>query len=143
MDVIKNLKHHDMALTLVFVVYLVFNIQSPPQVCGIFDNIIGNIAIALTALYLFSISNPIVGVLGLLVAFQFISRCQFSNSPLKQVSNLVSGKGFTSPWKRQPITLEEEMVSKMAPLVVNDVGPQLNYKPVMGDQHGALFVADA
>ena len=46
-----------------------------------------------------------------------------------------------SPWKKQPITLEEEMVSKMAPLVVNNDGPQSNYKPMMDDQHGASIVS--
>jgi hypothetical protein len=143
MDVIKSMKHHDMTLAVLFVLYLVFNIQAPTQVCGMFDNMIGNIIIAFIALYIFSVSNPIVGILGFLVAFQFISRCQFSKSPLKNVSNIVNGKGFVSPWKQQPITLEEEMVRKMAPLVVNNDGPQSDYKPVMNDQHGAVFVNDA
>lgn len=143
MDSLKKMKHHDMILAVLFVIYLVFNMQAPPIVCGMFDSIIGNIIISLVALYIFSVSNPIVGVLGLLVAFQFISRCQFTDSPLKKVSKMVNGKGFVSPWKQQPITLEEEMVHKMAPLVVNKEGPQLNYKPVMNDQHGAVFVNDA
>lgn len=143
MDFFKMMKKHDMALAVFFVLYLVFNIQTPPQICGIFDNIVGNIFIALFALYVFSVSNPMVGVLGLLVAFQFISRCQFSNSPLKKVSDIANGKGFVSPWKQLPISLEEEMVRKMAPLVVNNEGPKLDYKPVMDDQHGATFVNDA
>lgn len=143
MDVFKKMKHHDMALAVLFVIYLVFNIQVPTSVCGTFDNIVGNLFIALIALYVFSVSNPIVGVLGLLVAFQFISRCQFSSSPLKKIADVANGNQFTSPWKQQPITLEEEMVRKMAPLVVNHAGPQLNYKPIMDDQHGATFVNDA
>lgn len=144
MDLIKKIKHHDMALAILFVIYLVFNIQTPSSICGLFDNIVGNIVIASIALYLFSVSNTIVGVLGLLVAFQFISRCNFSNSPLKNVSNtLNNANNFISPWKKQPITLEEEMVKKMAPLVVNNDGPQLNYKPIMDDQHGASLVSNA
>ena len=43
MDVIKSMKHHDMTLAVLFVLYLVFNIQAPTQVCGMFDNMIGNI----------------------------------------------------------------------------------------------------
>lgn len=143
MDMFKKMKKHDMVLAIFFVLYLVFNIQTPPQVCNMLDNVVGNIFIAIISLYVFSVSNPIVGVLGLLVAFQFISRCQFSSSPLKNVADVSNGNKFVSPWKQQPITLEEEMVRKMAPLVVNNEGPHLDFKPVMSDQHGATFVNDA
>lgn len=143
MDVFKKMKHHDIALSVLFVIYLIFNIQMPSGICGLFDNTVGNIVIALLALYLFSVSNPIVGVLGLLVAFQFISRCNFSSGPLKKVADTLSSSSkFVSPWKQQPITLEEEMVHKMAPLVVNNNGPQLNYKPIMDEQHGASYVSE-
>lgn len=142
MDFLKKMKHHDMVLAILFVIYLVFNIQAPQNICNMFNNTLGNIAIAAIALYVFSITNPIIGVLGLLVAFQFVSRCQFSSGPLKKLSDSLSNSSkFMSPWKKQPITLEEEMVSKMAPLVVNNDGPQSNYKPMMDDQHGASIVS--
>lgn len=144
MDVLKKMKQQDMALAVLFIIYLIFNIQAPPQICSTLDSTVGNIVIALVALYLFSVSNPVVGVLALLVAVQFISRCQFTNSPMKKLAKMVDGKSkFSSPWKESPITLEEEMVKKMAPLVVNTEGPQFDYRPVMDDQHGASFVHSA
>ena len=36
-----------------------------------------------------------------------------------------------------PITLEEEIVSKMAPLVENNESSELDYKPVLDSLHDA------
>ena len=72
--------------------------------------------------------------------------CNFGGtSLLGQASCITFGSLGAKPTesKRNGLYTGSREMSKMAPLVVNDVGPQLNYKPVMGDQHGALFVADA
>jgi len=144
MDFPKNINPYDAIITILFVIYIIFNIQMPTSICSTLDNVPGNIAISLIALFILYKSHPVVGILALLAAFQFISRCRFSNSPLHNVSKMIQGsKKYVSPWKDIPITLEEEMVKEMAPLVVNNEGPNLNYTPISSDQHGASFIGDA
>jgi hypothetical protein len=135
----KKLSTHDVFLIVVFVIYLIFNIQAPSVVCASMDNVVGFIVIAAIAIYILLKSNPIVGVLALLVAYQFIKRCNFKNSPLKNLP-FKSNNGFNSPFKNAPITLEEEMVNKMAPLVINNDGPNTNVKPIVAEQHGAKYL---
>jgi hypothetical protein len=134
----KKLSKKDITIAIIFIIYLIFDIKTPEIICKFLDNMFGNIVIGIIALYIFYISNPIVGILGLLVAFQFITRCNFNNNPITNLTNATSNT-FTSPFKYAPITLEEEMVSKMAPLVVEDTSNN-KVLPIMSNQNNAVSV---
>jgi hypothetical protein len=70
-----NKKHMpELLLSVLFVVYLVMDFKMPESVATIIDTPIGKIAVGLVALLLFGYSNPVLGVLALLVAYQMIRR---------------------------------------------------------------------
>ena len=142
MDYLKKMDRHEIILIAIFVAYLLFDVQAPKSVCSGMDNLIGNIFIGIVAIYIVFTSNLIVGILAILVAYQFISRCQFKNSPLEQVSEFnKKGSKFVSPWKQMPVTLEEEMVSQLAPTIIENNGDEpSNYKPVSSDLHGSSYI---
>lgn len=129
----KKLLKKDMIIMIIFVSYLIFDIKTPESICKNLDNMFGNIFVGMVALYIFYISNPIVGILALLVGYQFITRCNYNsdNNVITQTNN-----SFVSPFKYSPITLEEEMVSKMAPLVISNTSSN-KVMPILSNQNNA------
>ena len=61
-----------LVLSVLFVIYLVMGYKMPDGVAGAVDSTAGKIVVGLVALMLFAYSNPILGVLALLVAYQMI-----------------------------------------------------------------------
>ena len=59
-------------LVVLFVIYLVMGLQMPEPVSNVIDSPVGKIVVALMALMLFGYSNPILGVLGIMVAYHLI-----------------------------------------------------------------------
>ena len=59
-------------LSVLFIIYLVMGYRMPETVAILIDSTIGKIAVVLAALLLFGYSNPVLGVLALLVAYQMI-----------------------------------------------------------------------
>ena len=76
MDYFKDIftKKHmpELVLSVLFVLYLVMGLKVPDGVATIIDSTIGKIVVILIALMLFAYSNPVLGVLALLVAYQLI-----------------------------------------------------------------------
>ena len=67
----------EIVLTILFVIYLIMGYKMPDSVAGVFDTIYGKVIISVIALVLFSFANPILGVLGFLVAFELISNVSY------------------------------------------------------------------
>ena len=61
-----------LVLVVLFIIYLVMGLKMPDQIANIIDSSAGKIVVALIALLLFGYSNPILGILGILVAYQLI-----------------------------------------------------------------------
>ena len=61
-----------LVLSVLFVLYLVMGYQVPEGVATMIDSTIGKIVVVVVALMLFAYSNPVLGVLALLVAYQLI-----------------------------------------------------------------------
>jgi hypothetical protein len=109
------------------------------------DNIYGNIVVIIAAFYLFAHSNPIVGVVGLFAAYELIRRSSHSTGTLaieRYLPTEIKKSGHFSAFNQFPITLEEEVVKKMAPLVESAGPSNLNYKPASDDTHNAMDVHD-
>jgi len=100
-------------LVLLFIVYLVMGLKMPDAVANIIDSPAGKIIVALIALLLFGYSNPILGVLGILVAYQLIkaSSEKTGMAALEQFYPTEEKKWspFT-PMHQFPYTLEQEVV---------------------------------
>ena len=118
---------HQLLLLVVLILYIVLNIQTPPTLAHLIDNIYGNIAVILCAFYLlakrYSHSTGTTAIQ------------KFLPSEMKKGVHL-------SAFNQFPVTLEEEVVKDMAPLISSGGPNSLHYKPVMDDTHNAMNVHD-
>ena len=71
---IKGIKQHEQILIVVLVIYVLLEIKTPKPLAGVVDNIYGQMVVVAIALTFFLQNKPVVGVLGLLVAYLFIKR---------------------------------------------------------------------
>ena len=145
----------EIILLIVFVIYLIFNIQTPDILTGYINSPLGIVLILILALSLFFYINPVLGVLGLFVAFELIRRSnvitpigkvntiqytpkQFEKDEemIKMNSNSVSN---VNPIINSNKTLEEEIVSQMAPLGVSEPAGYFStsFRPVSENVHNA------
>lgn len=143
----KKVNTGEMLLSILFIVYLIMGFNTPSEVASIIDTLPGKIVILLVILYLFMYHNPIVGILAILVAFDLFRRSSHAaktddNKKTKKINRASyklpkSDSEFTQ-YNQFPFTLEQEMVSKMAP-AVNSGKTENNatYKPVLDNLHEA------
>lgn len=144
MDSLKDLftkkKMPELVLGSLFVLYLVMGYQMPDQLATIVDSTIGKIVVVLVALMLFAYSNPILGILALLVAYQLIksSSVKTGMAGLEEYYPTESKKWtpFT-PTNQFPYTLEQEVVKKMASQKFNTEYVKAPFKPILDDTHDA------
>ena len=144
MDSFKDLftKKHmpEVVLASLFVLYLVMGYQMPEQAATIVDSTIGKIVVVLVALMLFAYSNPILGILALLVAYQLIksSAVKTGMAGLEEYYPTESKKWtpFT-PTNQFPYTLEQEVVKKMASQKFNTEYVKAPFRPILDDTHDA------
>lgn len=144
MDSLKDLftkkNMPELVLTSLFVLYLVMGYQMPEQAATIVDSTIGKIVVVLVALMLFAYSNPILGILALLVAYQLIKSASVKTgmAGLEEYYPTESKKWtpFT-PTNQFPYTLEQEVVKKMASQKFNTEYVKAPFRPILDDTHDA------
>ena len=151
-----------LVLGIVFVLYIIFNIQTPLILAEPIDTIFGKVAVVFISAVIFMKTNPVVGVLGFVVAYQLIKTASVAtgtygirhylpseSSKLKEMQSFnytepVSAKTTVSPAEAAVIlsgTLEEECVEKMVPFVASGNPSTADYKPILDGQHGASSLA--
>ncbi|NDA89711.1 MAG: hypothetical protein EBY20_02200 [Alphaproteobacteria bacterium] len=139
-DLFKKENSGQVVLAILFIVYLISGYKTPDSVANIVDTIYGKIVVVVVALILFSYANPILGVLGFIVAFDLIRKSSMSTgtyaldhyvpTEVKKESNLNAMNQF-------PYTLEQEVVKKMAPMKVPDDATPSSFSPVLDDTYDA------
>ena len=141
-DLMKAEKKHSLVLELLFVIYIMFDIDTPFELAKLVDTQFGNIVVALLGLTMFAAAGPIAGILGLLAAYTLIKR-----SSLKTGGVLLQSENKAEEIKMDmlkkfndfPKSLEEEVIADMAPIVRSD-GSQGDFKPVLDDINDAAPV---
>ena len=131
----------EVILFVLFVVYLVFQPSTPTVLTPFIDNLFGTIVVISLALYIFLYMNPILGVLGIFVAYELIRRTSTKTISMIQYSPEQPIKDMEMRRMNPPKerTLEESMVQKMAP--IGDGGVIISdYTPVADDIRGASMV---
>jgi hypothetical protein len=144
MDYFRDLftKKHmpELLLSALFVLYLVMGYQVPNGVASMIDSTIGKIVVIVIALMLFAYSNPILGILALLVAYQLIKGASVKTgmAALEEYYPTEAKKWtpFT-PTNQFPYTLEQEMVKKMATQKFNTEYVKAPYRPTLDDTYDA------
>ena len=130
-------------LVVLFIIYLIMGFKMPGPIANIIDSSAGKIIVALVALLLFGYSNPILGVLGIMVAYQLIksSSEKTGMAALEQFYPTEEKKWspFT-PMHQFPYTLEQEVVKDMASQRFNTNYIKAPYKPMIEDTHDASLI---
>jgi hypothetical protein len=130
-------------LSILFVIYLLVGYKMPEGVAQVIDTSIGKVVVAVVSLLLFAYGNPILGVLGLLVAYQLIQSAAVKTgmAALEQYYPTEEKKWSPfSPAHQFPYTLEQEVVKNMTTQKFNTEYVKAPWRPVLDDTHDATFV---
>ena len=119
--------------------YVIFPIETPMALAKMIDTEMGKVVVYVAALSMFSHSLEF-GILSLLVAYTLVKR-----SSVMTGSNYMKGSEKAEEIKMEilekynafPKTLEEQVVENMAPLVIHDAAPNVDYKPVLSKLNDA------
>jgi hypothetical protein len=131
-----------LVLAIVLVAYLLMDMHLPRNVSTTLNTRLGKIAIVVVALILLLNTNPVVGVLALLAAYKVMTNAEKKINEVRSSMldflpvDEYKGKFFTAE-NQFPVTLEEQVVKKMAPLVHYPNLKPASYKPVMADDNNA------
>jgi hypothetical protein len=156
-------------LGIIFVFYILLNIQTPAFLAGSIDNLFGKVLVVAIAAVIFMKTNPVIGVLGFVVAYQMIKTASVTTgtyamkhylpseaSKMKEMQSFNSEQVQSQPpqepmQKKEQVlaktnndgALETEMVAQMAPLVMYGGDSTLNYSPILDAQHSAALLSEA
>lgn len=144
MDYFKDLfsKKHmpELVLASLFALYLVMGFKVPDGVASMIDSTMGKIVVIVVALMLFAYSNPILGILALLVAYQLIKGASVKTGMAGLEEYYPTEEKKWSPFTpahQFPYTLEQEVVKNMTTQKFNTEYVKAPYRPTLDDTHDA------
>ena len=133
----KN-KHH-LLLVVLLTIFIVFEVPLPEFVSELVDNPVGKVAVAAASLCMLSVS-PLVGVLSIIAAFVLIQRSSVGTGSFG-LNNFLPTESKKSQQLNAmndfPVTVEEEVISKMLPVANYEDLSTPEYKPVLDDNYDA------
>jgi len=148
-------------LGVIFCIYILFNVQTPAVLADSVDTLFGKVLVAAIAIVIFMKTNPVVGVLGFVVAYQLIKTASVTtgtygmkhylpteNSKMKEMQAFNPEQVHEESHAMAAATnvagsLEAEMVDRMAPLVMHGGESPLDYSPILGNQYSAAPLDEA
>ena len=136
-------KRSELVLFILFIIYILFNIRTPYYLASYVDTVGGYIVvIGLFILLCKSVSVWAVAALGAVAMIIFVQRSRVSTGTAAMslfLPSEIQKTNYLSNLNELPVTLEEEMVHKMAPFQghIDDDG---SVKPVLNNTHDAVRV---
>lgn len=130
----------ELILAVLFSAYLVMGYQTPESMATLIDSTVGKIVVILIALMLFAYSNPVLGVLGVLVAYQMLKGASVRTgmAGLEEYYPTEAKKWTPfSPAHQFPYTLEQEVVKNMTTQKFNTEYVKAPFRPTLDDTHDA------
>lgn len=129
----------DIVLLIVLTLYIICDVNTPKLISDKVSSTTGKFLVIALSIIVFLKANNVVGILALISGYMLIKR---SVKDIPQQYKLPSEKEKWSQFEKYndfPVTLEEEMVSKLAPLVEPSQNDQadVEYSPVLTDLHDA------
>jgi len=150
MDTFRTLmrqeKQHEMVIFVLLILYIVFTPSVPHALAEYAESTMGQVIVVILAITLFLSTNPVVGILGFLAAYEFIRRSSRTTgvygietfSPTEKRKQAAMTAMNPAPEK----TLEEELVESLVVIAPNDVNSGLSdggsFQPVLGELYGAV-----
>ena len=138
-DILKIKKRQELYLTIILAIYILINFKTPDCLTNIIDTTISKIVIIIFTIALVKNTNPILGVLSIIAAYELIKRSSKINQIFKN-DNIPSERIKMQKLKELnnfPVTLEEEIVNNIPPLVKYDLPSSNTFKPVLNNTHNA------
>jgi hypothetical protein len=136
-------KRSELILFILFIIYILFNIRTPHYIASYVDSVGGYIVVVgLFILLCKSVSVWAVAALGAVAMIIFVQRSRVSTGTAGMSLFLPSEMqktNYLSNINEMPVTLEEEMVHKMAPFQ-GHIADDQSFKPVLNDTHDASRV---
>ena len=142
-QIVKQLKvekREHLILVVVLILYIFLDIQLPRVLANAVDTIYGKIVLYVMAINIFFNVNKTVGILAFIAAYTMIKRASAQTGTFAMRKYLPSEAAKVldfSKYNDFPVTLEEEEVARMAPLVRNETSTGSNFKPVLDSLHDA------
>ena len=142
-DSLNKLMNGQTLLFILFVIYIIFNVQTPDPLANIIDSTLGYVIII--ALFAFMAVNlhPLVTLVGIFAIYLLFKRSSIATGSLAMSKFLPTESlksQHLSAFNQFPVTLEEEVVQKMAPLQAGpSMGPK-SFSPILNDLHDASNV---
>jgi hypothetical protein len=142
----RSLSKYEAILLVLFIIYLIFDIQPPDAFAAVVDTPIGMVLVLLLTLMNFMRSNVILGVVGLFVAYEVVRRSARVNNrvPMEIYTPSQMNKDIELVQMNPPVdmSLEEEMVDKMAPVGKSSMitFTMSEYKPIATETHNASTI---
>jgi hypothetical protein len=138
-------KQHEMVIFVLLILYIVFTPSVPPALAEYAESMTGQIIVIVLAITLFLSTNPVVGILGFLAAYEFIRRSSRVTgvygietfSPTEEKKKQIMTCMNPEPVK----TLEEELVDSLVTISPNhNIGSTDggSFQPVLGPLYGAV-----
>lgn len=137
-----NKESQEYGLVFLLIIFIVFNVKVPGFLAEMIDTMTGRVVVIIGALALF-LMHPVLGAVGLVAVYELIRRSE-QKTGTYQMRHFMPSQAqkdrHLSAMNQFPITLEEEMVNKMVPIVREGPNVPASYKPVMVDLHDAAML---
>jgi len=149
---LKSLRPLEIVLLILFILYVIFPIGTPDFMAPLMDSPIGILILFLITVGLFFYTNPILGVVYIFVAFEVVRRSARVVGTNSQTNYALNQQYVPTQAKKDeqmaaynppPImqkTLEEDVVSSMAPVPQGGSSEEYTFKPVNDRVVGASMV---
>ena len=140
---VTTMKSKEIVLGTLFVIYYILGYPVPETMAEGIDTLGGKVVVGVLAVSLFLAVNPLVGVLGLLVAFDLLRKSAEATGSNAMAAYLPSEEKKSSElnkYNQFPYTLEQEMVS-LRTINTRASLPPSSYKPVLENDHNASPVS--
>jgi hypothetical protein len=142
-DSFNKIMNGQTLLFILFVIYIIFNVQTPDPLANIIDSTLGYVIII--ALFAFMAVNlhPIVTLVGIFAIYLLFKRSSIATGSMAMTKFLPTESlksQHLSAFNQFPVTLEEEVVQIMAPLQAGPAMGPKSFSPVLNDLHDASIV---
>jgi len=139
----KDMKQSDIVVSAILLLYILMDFKPPVSIAIFIDeNILAQLAIYGLALGVFMYHSPIVGVVALFAANEVVKRSKVSTggqAVFKYLPSQDKMDDTLTALNQYPVTLEEELVSTMAPLVLDGPSGPPSYVPVLEPTNATLL----
>ena len=138
-DLLKIKKRQELYLAIILVIYILINFKTPEYLSNLIDNNVGKLIVVIFTITLVMRTNPIIGVLSIIAAYELIKRSNrinqiFANDNIPSERTKMQKLNELNNF---PVTLEEEIVENMPPLVKYELPSNTTFKPILNDTHNA------